>query len=133
MKKLLYLLLFIPLLFACSDDEEIISEPNYSIEGKWLIEGTVPAGNTMYLYEDGVRYTYYCVEGDCNALYNSYEANDGNHIPTTNPYTFENNVLTVDLHFGNELVTPVVFECDGGEAYFETPEYSLFRLNSECN
>ena len=81
MKKLI-LLLFIPLVFSCSDDEEIISEPNYSIEGKWLIEGTVPAGNTMYLYEDGVRYTYYCVEGDCTALYNSYEANDGNHLPS---------------------------------------------------
>ena len=133
MKKLL--LLSALLIFACSsdDDSEDNPLPAYTIEGKWLIEGTVPAGNTMYLYEDGVRYTYYCVEGDCNALYNSYEANDGNHIPTTNPYTFENNVLTVDLHFGNELVTPVVFECDGGEAYFETPEYSLFRLNSECN
>ena len=132
MKKLLLLsALFI---FACSDDSSEDSPlPTYTIEGKWLIEGTVPAGNTMYLYEDGVRYTYYCVEGDCNALYNSYEANDGNHIPTTNPYTFENNVLTVDLHFGNELVTPVAFECDGGEAHFETPEYSLFRLNSDCN
>ena len=120
------------LIFACSSDDssEDSPLPTYTIEGKWLIEGFA---NTMYLYEDGVRYTYYCVEGDCNALYNSYEANDGNHIPTTNPYTFENNVLTVDLHFGNELVTPVVFECDGGEAYFETPEYSLFRLNSECN
>ena len=133
MKKLL--LLSALLIFACSSDDnsEDIPLPTYTIEGKWLIEGTVPAGNTMYLFEDGVRYTYYCVEDDCNALYNSYEANDGNHIPTTNPYTFENNVLTVDLHFGNELVTPVVFECDGGEAYFETPEYSLFRLNSECN
>ena len=133
MKK--FFLLSALLIFACSSDDnsEDIPLPTYTIEGKWLIEGTVPAGNTMYLFEDGVRYTYYCVEGDCNALYNSYEANDGNHIPTTNPYTFENNVLTVDLHFGNELVTPVVFECDGGEAYFETPEYSLFRLNSECN
>ena len=131
MKKLLLLsALFI---FACSSDDEDSPLPTYTIEGKWLIEGTVPAGNTMYLFEDGVRYTYYCVEGDCNALYNSYEANDGNHIPTTNPYTFENNVLTVDLHFGNELVTPVAFECDGGEAHFETPEYSLFRLNSDCN
>ena len=132
MKKLLLLsALFI---FSCSDDSSEDSPlPTYTIEGKWLIEGTVPAGNTMYLFEDGVRYTYYCVEGDCNALYNSYEANDGNHIPTTNPYTFENNVLTVDLHFGNELVTPVAFECDGGEAHFETPEYSLFRLNSDCN
>ena len=133
MKKLL--LLSALLIFACSSDDssEDSPLPTYTIEGKWLIEGTVPAGNTMYLFEDGVRYTYYCVEGDCNALYNSYEANDGNHIPTTNPYTFENNVLTVDLHFGNELVTPVAFECDGGEAHFETPEYSLFRLNSDCN
>ncbi|MDA9575548.1 hypothetical protein N9R87_00225 [Flavobacteriaceae bacterium] len=132
MRKLL--LLSALLVFACSsDDSEDSPLATYTIEGKWLIEGTVPAGNTMYLYEDGVRYTYYCVEGDCNALYNSYEANDGNHIPTTNPYTFENNVLTVDLHFGSELVTPISFECNGGEAYFETPEYSLFRLNSDCN
>ena len=118
---------------SCENDSESLPAPDYSIEGKWLIEGIIPEGNTMYLYKDGLRYTYYCVEGDCNALYNSYEANDGNHIPTTNPYTFENNVLTVDLHFGSELVTPVAFECDGGEAYFETPEYSLFRLNSNCN
>mgnify|MGYP001056478368 FL=1 len=133
MKKLFFLLAL--LIIACSNDDssEDSPLPTYTIEGKWLIEGSVPAGNTMYLYEDGVRYTYYCVEGDCNALYNSYEANDGNHIPTTNPYTFENNVLTVDLHFGHELVTPVAFECDGGEAHFETPEYSLFRLNSDCN
>ena len=133
MKRILILsILFI---FACGSDDssEDSPLPTYTIEGKWLIEGSVPAGNTMYLYEDGVRYTYYCVEGDCNALYNLYEANDGNHLPTTNPYTFENNILTVDLHFGNELVTPIAFECDGGKAYFETPEYSLFRLNSDCN
>ena len=133
MKKLLLALFFAFLIMSCENDSESLLVPDYSIEGKWLIEGMIPEGNTMYLYKDGLRYTYYCVEGDCNALYNSYEANDGNHIPTTNPYTFENNVLTVDLHFGNELVSPVAFECDGGEAYFETPEYSLFRLNSECN
>ena len=135
MKKLL--LLSAILIFACSSNDNSedtnLPAPYYSIEGKLLIEWTIPAGNTIYLYEDVVRYTYYCVESDCNALYNSYEANDGNHLPTTNPYTFENNVLTVDLHFGSELVTPVAFECDGGEAYFETPEYSLFRLNSNCN
>ena len=112
--------------------EASISSDEANNQSSFIVNSNT-AGNTMYLYEDGVRYTYYCVEGDCNALYNSYEANDGNHIPTTNPYTFENNVLTVDLHFGNELVTPVAFECDGGEAHFETPEYSLFRLNSDCN
>ena len=87
----------------------------------------------MYLFKDGIRYTYYCVEGDCQAQYESFEAGDGNHIPGSNNYTFEDNILTVDLNFGNELLTPVTFECDGGEAYFETPEYSLFRLNSDCN
>ena len=107
MKKLLLPLFFAFLVMGCENDSESLPVPDYSIEGKWLIEGMIPEGNTMYLYKDGLRYTYYCVEGDCNALYNSYEANDGNHIPTTNPYTFENNVLTVDLHFGNELVTPV--------------------------
>ena len=132
--KNLFIIAVVSMMFtSCNNDTLVNPLPDYSIEGKWLIEGMIPEGNTMYLYKDGLRYTYYCVEGDCNALYNSYEANDGNHIPTTNLYTFENNVLTVDLHFGNELVSPVAFECDGGEAYFETPEYSLFRLNSECN
>jgi len=59
------------------------------------------------------------------------EANDGNHISGTLNFTFIEGVLTVDLNFGSELVTPITFECDGGEAIFETPGYSLFRLNSD--
>ena len=132
MKNLFLLTLSIFTLFSCEKDSENLPAPYYSIEGKWLIEGMIPDGNTMYLYEDGVRYTYYCVEGDCNSLYNSYEANDVNHIPNPLNYTYENDILTVDLNFGNELVTPIIFECDGGEAIFETPGYSLFRLNSDC-
>ena len=133
MKKFLLFSFVAILLMGCDENSENLPAPNYTIEGKWLIEGTIPAGNTMYLYEDGVRYTYYCVADDCNALYNSYEANDGNHLPGTLNYTVENDILTVDLNFGNELVTPITFECDGGEAIFETPGYSLFRLNSGCN
>ena len=54
MRKLL--LLSALLVFACSSyDSEDSPLATYTIEGKWLIEGTVPAGNTMYLYEDGVR------------------------------------------------------------------------------
>ena len=132
MKNLILSTLSILTLLSCEKDSENLPAPYYSIEGKWVVEGSVPVGNTMYLYEDGLRYTYYCVEGDCNALYNSYEANDGNHIPGPLNYTYENNILTVDLNFGNELVTPITFECYGGEAIFETPGYSLFRLNSEC-
>ena len=127
MKKLILLLLFIPLVFSC--DKEGVNDPLiYSIEGKWLIEGMIPEGNTMYLYQDGLRYTYYCVEGDCNSLYNSYEANDGNHIPNPLNYTYENDILTVDLNFGNELVTPIAFECDGGEAYFETSRIQFVQI-----
>jgi hypothetical protein len=133
MKKLLLPLFFAFLIMSCENDSESLPVPDYSIEGKWLIEGIIPEGNTMYLYKDGLRYTYYCVEGDCNALFNSYEANDGNHIPNPHNYTYANEVLTVDLNFGNELGTTIKFECDGEEAYFETPGYSLFRLNSECN
>ena len=132
--KNLFIIAVVSMMFtSCNNDTLVNPLPDYSIEGKWLIEGMIPEGNTMYLYQDGLRYTYYCVEGDCNALYNSYEANDGNHIPNPLNYTYENDVLTVDLNFGNELVTPITFECDGGEAYFETSGYSLFRLNSDCN
>ena len=133
MKKLLLPLFFALFVMGCENDSENLPAPDNSIEGKWLIEGMIPEGNTMYLYKDGLRYTYYCVEGDCNSLYNSYEANDGNHIPNPLNYTYENDILKVDLNFGNELVTPIIFECDGGEAIFETPGYSLFRLNSGCD
>ena len=87
MKKLVLLSTLLIFAFSCEKDENLPA-PYYSIEGKWVIEGTIPEGNTMYIYEDGLRYTYYCVEGNCNSLYNSYEANDGNHIPNPLNYTF---------------------------------------------
>ncbi|MEJ6697100.1 MAG: hypothetical protein QNK55_06980 [Saprospiraceae bacterium] len=133
MKKLLILSTLLIFAFGCDEESDDIPLPAYTIEGKWVIDGGVPEGNTMYLFEDGVRYTYYCVEGDCQSLYDSFQAGDGNHIPETNPYTFEDDFLTVDLHFGNELISPIRFECNGGEVYFETPGYSLFRLSSDCN
>ena len=137
MKKLILLLLFIPLLFCC--DKEGVNDPLiYSIEGKWLWSPTSSSSdsNTMYLFEDGIRYTYYCtseISDDCQSLFESFQANDGNHIPGTNPYTFENDTLRVDLHFGNELVAPLIFECDGGKVYLDGPNpYYLYRLNSDC-
>ena len=120
------------LLMGCDEDSENLPTPNYSIDGKWTFEDN--SLNTMYLYEDGVRYTYYCVAEDCTALYNSYEANDGNHLPETLNYSVENDILTVDLNFGNELVAPITFECDGGKVYLDGPNpYYLYRLNSGCN
>ena len=136
MKKLLLLSAF--LIFTCSDD----TQQAYTMEGKWVFPSDTPGigeqgiSNTMYLFENGIRYTYYCtseLSDDCESLYESFEANDENHLPTTNPYTFEDNVLTIDLHFGSELLTPIIFECNVGESYFETPGYSLVRLSSGCD
>ena len=133
MKKILLLALPIIMFTGC-DPANL--EPPINMDGKWIWDA-LTINDGMFIYEDGIRYTYYWdgvtpVE-QLQELFNSYEAGDGNHIPETNNYTFENGVLTVDLNFGNELVTPITFECDGGKAYFETPEYSLVRLSSDCN
>jgi hypothetical protein len=105
--------------------------PEYTMEGKWVYPNN--SLNTMYIYENGIRYTYYCVGPDCDSLYNTFQAGDTNAIPSQLNYTFVNDTLRVDLNFGNELVTPITFECDGGKANFITPGYSLIRLNSGCN
>ena len=136
MKKI-FILFLIPLVFSC-DTEDVNDPLIYSIEGKWLWSPTSSSSdsNTMYLFKDGIRYTYYCtseISNDCQSLFESFQADDGNHLPTTNPYTFEDNILTVDLHFGNKLVANIIFECDGGKIFVESQNpYYLYRLNSNC-
>jgi len=133
MKKLLLLLLFIPLVFSC--DKEGVNDPLiYSIEGKWVwspSENRADA-NTMYEFVDGVRYTYYCNTCPADDVYwNSLDKSD--RLPRTNPYTFENNTLTVDLHHGNELVKLVTFECGGGKLLMDGQFSHLWRLSSDCD
>ena len=113
MKRSQYLVILVAAIFTCCTKPA----PNY----------------TMYIYENGIRYTYYCIGSDCDSLYNTFQAGDTNSIPSQLNYTFINDTLRVDLNFGNELVTPITFECDGGKANFTTPGYSLVRLNSGCN
>ena len=135
MKFFLLPLFFAFFVMGCENDSENLPAPYYSIEGKW-IWSSLTINDGMFIYEDGIRYTYYwdgvTPSEQLQELFNSYEAGDGNHIPGTNNYTFENGVLTVDLNFGNELVTPITFECNGGRAIFQTPNYNLYELNSNC-
>ena len=134
MRNILLILLSVTVLISCEKDTEDPA-PYYSIEGKWIWSQTSSSSdsNTMYIFEDGIRYTYYCVKDDCNAIFNSYEANDWNHLPATYPYTFENGILKIDLHHGNELVAPIIFECDGGKILVESQNpYYLYRLNYNC-
>ena len=42
---------------------------NNSIEGKWSQTGF---SNTLKIYENGLIYTYYCMGGNCDSLYNTY-------------------------------------------------------------
>ena len=62
-------------------------------------------GNTMYEFIDGLRYTYYCAQDSgCDATYwNSLDTSDA--LPTVNPYTVDDNTISIDLHFGIWLPT----------------------------
>jgi hypothetical protein len=137
MKKIVLPLLLIFLFLGCENTSDENPLPVDTIEGKWVYPtpgSSTQISNTMYLFEDGIRYTYYCIDDDCESQYESFEAGDGNHIPGTNNYTFENDTLIIDLNFGNELVAPIRFECDGDKMYLEqTNPYYLLRLGSDCN
>ena len=134
MKKRIFIWLFSPFLFGCVDGEEILIEPNYSIEGKWLWSPSENRSdaNTMYEFVNGLRYTYYCITCPADdAYWNSLDITDA--LPSTHPYTFENDTLRVDLHFGNESVVHVTFECDGGKLFMDGEFSHLWRLTSDCN
>ena len=55
MKNLILLTLSIFTLFSCEKDSENLPAPKNLLKENGLIYGSVPEGNTMYLYEDGVR------------------------------------------------------------------------------
>ena len=130
MKKLILTSLLATVIISCQKETtNNPTLPSYDMEGKW----TFPENslNTMYIYENGIRYKYYCTTGNCDSLYSTFQAGDTNALPGTNNYTFANDTLIVNLN-GNELVTPITFECDGGKANFITPGYSLVKLDSGC-
>ena len=84
------------------------------IEGRWILpmfEGD--PGNTMYEFINGLRYTYYCPQDSgCDASYwNSLDTSDA--LPTVNPYTVDENTISIDLHFGNMATYTMDFRCDG--------------------
>ncbi len=102
-----------------------------SIEGKWLIPGF---DNTLYIFENGERYTYYCISGNCDSLYNTFEAGDGNHLPGTEAYTVTNDTITMDFNFGNILVSPIVFSCEGNIVTFVNQNNAYYiRLGTNIN
>ena len=111
---------------------QVQAQITYSVEGKWIPEGF---SNTLYILEDGVKYTYYCTQGNCDSLYNMFEAGDENALPGTNPYWFANDTLTIDYHFGNIASQLVEFECEGNILNFVDGQssYRWIRLNTNLD
>ena len=132
MKNTILLLLLLTI-FSCgnSDDSEVLEEPTYTIEGKWLWSPDPDDrtfANTMYEFEDGTRYTSYanCTSSNpcSNSDFNALDATD--RIPGTENYTFNDYTLTID-----GITQTVSFRCDGGILVFENGG-TLWRLSSDC-
>jgi|SaaInlLV_10m_DNA_1039704.scaffolds.fasta_scaffold79512_1 hypothetical protein len=129
MKNFFLIALVFMMFTSCNNDTDANVLPLNTVEGKWLWSPTENRAdaNTMYEFVNGTRYKYY---GTSNEDWNALDSSD--RIPGVDIYTFdENDLLTVDLNFGNELVTPVTFECDGGIMHF-TNGAKFWRLSSDC-
>ena len=109
---------------------------NNSIEGKWSQTGF---SNTLKIYENGLIYTYYCTTGNCDSLYNTYEAADGNHIPGIDGYTLQNGILTIDNNLIDNnpgfALGSVTFSCEGNIYEIVTSQNmaTFVRLNTNVN
>lgn len=106
------------------------------IDGKWLLEnvgGAELPPNTMYEFIDGIRYTYYCTDG-ASCDWAGMTLDDA--IPGTNDYIFVDNVLTVDLNFGNESVNDVEFSCECNVLQLVASSWTWWRIGTDpdgCN
>ena len=111
-----------------------MAQNSTAIEGKWVLEGF---SNTLYILEDGLKYTYYCSSPNCDSLFNTYEAADGNHMPGVNNYTYTNDSIVIDLNFGNFYEAGVSFQCDGNVVVFNNSNSGRWiRLGTniaDCN
>ena len=101
-------------------------DPSYTVEGRWLwsFSDDVADANTMYEYLNGLRYTFYCDQSECNEDYwNALDITDA--IPNTVPYSLDGDTLTIN---GTEIA--VTFECVEGVIFW--PGSYIWRLGSDC-
>ena len=85
------------------------------IEGRWIPE---LFSNTMYIFEDGLRYTIYNTDSNFEDL----DIEDA--IPNPNPYYVDEDTIIIDLFFGNEATYTLGFRCDGNvvDFYYDDDE-----------
>jgi hypothetical protein len=97
------------------EEEPRASCENQIIDGRWVLS---ELGNTLYQFEDGLRYTFYMVNGTFGDV----------PIPGTNPYEVDGENITIDLHHGNSAMYRMNFSCDGQivQFYYNDNESSDF-------
>lgn len=97
------------------EEESRASCENQTIEGRWVLS---ELGNTLYQFEDGLRYTFYMVNGTFGDV----------PIPGANPYEVDEENITIDLHHGNLAMYRMIFSCDGQivQFYYNDNESSDF-------
>ena len=104
----------------------------HNIEGRWHLVGYEDA--VMYQFEDNYRYSIYSIDG------NFGDIEDAGGTP--NPYTIAEDIITLDLFFGNVVSYRMDYKCDGQVVEFIDVEYdvtqsTLFRegysyIDNEC-
>ena len=121
MKYISIVIFFLTFLFAQNE-----------IEGRWHLVGY--ENNIMYQFEDNYRYSIYSMDGNFGGL------EDAGNSP--NPYTVEEDIITIDLFFGNIVNYQMNYRCDGQVVDFiyipdEIIHSTLFRegynfIDNEC-
>jgi len=121
MKNITLLTFFLTLLFA-----------QYEIDGRWHLVGY--EDNIMYQFEDNYRYSIYSEDGTFGSI------EDAGGSP--NPYTIIDDIITIDLFFGNIVEYQMNYICNGQVVEFkfiedETIHSTLFRegynyINNDC-
>ena len=98
------------------EEESRASCENQTIEGRWVLSGL--GGSTLYQFEDGLRYTFYIVNGTFGDV----------PIPGTNPYEVDGENITIDLHHDHLAMYKMNFSCDGQivQFYYNDNESSDF-------
>ena len=88
-----------------------------TIEGRWHLVGY--EDNVMYQFEDNFRYSIYSLDGTFGGL------EDAGGSP--NPYTVEEDIITIDLFFGIIVNYQMNFMCDGQVVEFINIDYGTIH------
>ncbi len=131
MKKLLFAFVVALSFVSCEDDTNLVNDPidqvdpgdnipEATILGRWIPEGFEDV--VLYEFIEGDRFTMYSTDGNFPTL-DDFRAENPD-IPS-NEWSYEGDVLVIDLHFGNYSRVVPSFRCDNYVMDFISEDGSL--------